>query len=161
MRSCPNFGSSTSNTWLGVHPSGSQSPTEGDPPAALSHHVVGSQSLKLIPMNPRTANTFVRWGRTVKNAISFVSASTCPQRCQMSVSQNWHNRIPHPTMIMDVWGDFYRRVLIVRPLFQWHFHSLVIRSCNRGNAQLPSVSGIQAIVLYPCPNVTGFAPDKG
>lgn len=36
-----------------------------------------------------------------------------------------------------------------------------MRSCNRGNAQLPSTSGIQAMVLYPCPKVIGFEPDKG
>jgi len=31
---------------------------------------------------------------------------------------------------------------------------LLIRSCSRGNAQLPSVSGIHAIVLYPRPIIT-------
>ncbi|MDZ7954981.1 MAG: hypothetical protein RMY27_28545 [Nostoc sp. DedQUE09] len=33
-----------------------------------------------------------------------------------------------------------------------------IRSCLSGNAQLPSVSGIQAMVLYPYPGVTGRPP---
>ncbi len=31
---------------------------------------------------------------------------------------------------------------------------LLIRSWSRGKAQLPSASGIQAIVLYPCPIIT-------
>ncbi|MDZ8033036.1 MULTISPECIES: hypothetical protein [unclassified Nostoc] len=35
---------------------------------------------------------------------------------------------------------------------------LVIRSCLKGSAQLPESSGIQAIVLYPCPIVIGLFP---
>ncbi|MEH2255250.1 hypothetical protein [Nostoc sp.] len=38
------------------------------------------------------------------------------------------------------------------------FSQLVIRSCLGGNAQLPSVSGIQATVLYPYPGVMGRPP---
>lgn len=33
--------------------------------------------------------------------------------------------------------------------FSIGFSQLVIRSCLKGNAQLPESSGIQAIVLYP------------
>lgn len=40
-------------------------------------------------------------------------------------------------------------------LYLWDFPLLVIRSCLSGNAQLPSVSGIQAMVLYPYPGVMG------
>ena len=40
--------------------------------------------------------------------------------------------------------DFGKPILVVRQLFQSGFQSAVLRSCNNGNAQLPSASGITA-----------------
>ena len=82
----PTLGKRTSNTWLGPH------------------HEVVSAELELIPMNTGTTNAYVRWGRTIKNAISFVSASVYLLQCPPSASQMRHSHIQHPTIDFGRFG---------------------------------------------------------
>ena len=41
---------------------------------------------------------------------------------------------------------------------EWRLEAVVLRSCRSGKAQLPCASGIQAMVLNPCPTAIGLLP---
>ena len=79
------------------------------------------------------------------------------------ISPVWLTHEPFPYSLSNTTNTFCFMCLVTcfscHVAFEIGVSKDVILSCLKGNAQLPRFSGIQAIVLYPCPTVTELFED--